>query len=361
MAKKRAFDRVLFATVVTLLCLGLAMVFSASAAVAREQGDGFNPFLRKQAIAAAIGLAAMLALMHFDYRRLAKPAVLVGLVGGALVLLVVVLFMPSVNGTQRWIFLGGMSVQPSELAKLALVVFLAYEAAKRERREADKELLKPVALVAGLLVLLIMQEPDLGTVVLLVGLTAYMLLLAGIRWRWLMGGVAAAIPVLALAIVAAPYRLDRLLNFMDPERDPLGSGFQATQSLIAVGSGGIIGLGVGNSNQKLHFLPYPHSDFIYAIVAEELGLIGAIAVLVLFGVLMWRGVRAALNAPDAFGRYLALGLAGLIVLQALINMSVVVAIFPTTGIPLPFISFGGTSLLVSLAACGTLLNISEHG
>lgn len=361
MAKKRAFDKVLFATVVTLLCLGLAMVFSASAAVARDQGDGFNPFLLKQAVAAAIGMTAMLILMHVDYRLLAKPAVLAAVVGAALVMLIAVLFMPSVNGTQRWIFVGGFSLQPSELAKLALVVFLAYEAAKRERRETDLELIKPVVLVVGLVAVLIMQEPDLGTVILMTGLTAYMLLLAGIRWRWLLGGVAAAIPVLGVAILMAPYRLDRLLDFMDPERDPLGSGFQAMQSLIAVGSGGVVGLGAGNSNQKLHFLPYPHSDFIYAIVAEELGLIGALAVLALFGVLLWRGVRAALHAPDAFGRYLALGFSGLIVLQALINMSVVVALFPTTGIPLPFISFGGTSLLVSLVACGFLLNISEHG
>jgi cell division protein FtsW len=364
MAKKLASDKVLFTVVVLLVGLGLVMVYSASAAVARDQtgaASGVNPFLVKQSVAAAIGLAAMLAAMHVDYRVLKRPQVAYALLGGAVVLLIGVLFQPVMNGTRRWFFLGPISVQPSELAKLALIPYVAYQLERKEGRVDRPELLVPVGLAVAVVAGLVLLQPDLGTAVLLVAAAALMLFLAGLSWRWVAAAGALAVPVLAFLVWSEGYRRQRLFAFLDPEADPLGAGYQVLQSLIAVGAGGVLGVGLGNSGQKLFFLPQPHSDFIYAIVAEELGMVGALAVLVLFLVLLWRGVRAALHAPDGFGRYLGLGLTAVLVLQALINISVAVSLLPTKGIPLPFLSYGGSSLVVSMTACGVLLNLSEHG
>ncbi len=361
MAKKLAFDKVLFTTVVLLVIFGLVMVYSASAAVARDKDVTLNPFLVKQGIAAALGLVAMGLVMHVDYRRLRRPWVVYGLLAGMLALLVAVLFQPELNGTRRWFHLAGLSLQPSELAKLAFVPFLAWQIERKPERINHLEFLLPVGFFTGLTAVLILLEPDLGTAVLLATTAFLLVFLAGLSWRYVAAGVAAAVPVLYLAVVAAPYRRQRLFAFLDPEADPYGSGFQALQSLIAVGSGGVFGLGPGASHQKLYFLPHPHSDFVYAIVAEELGMIGALALVALFGLLAWRGARAAWRAPDAFGRYLGFGFTGILVLQALINISVAIALLPTKGIPLPFISYGGSSLVVSMAACGVLLNLSQHG
>ncbi|QQR75088.1 MAG: putative lipid II flippase FtsW [Holophagales bacterium] len=358
MAKKLAFDRVLFTTVSLLAGLGLVMVYSASAAQAA--GRPINLFLVKQGVAALIGFALMLLAMHVDYRKLREPAVVGSLVAAALLLLALVLVGPELNATRRWIFLAGVSFQPSELAKLALVAYLAYQIEKKQDRVNSTELLIPAALITGLLAGLVVLEPDLGTAVLLCGTAATMLFIAGLSWRFVatLGGL--AVPTIYFLIVTVPYRRQRLLTFLDPERDPLRSGFQVLQSLIAVGSGGLLGLGPGQSVQKLYFLPYPFSDFIYAIVAEELGLVGAVAVLALFGVLLWRGVLAGMRAPDLFGRYLGWGITTVLVLQALINISVVIAIFPTKGMTLPFISYGGSSLVMALLLSGVLLNISQH-
>jgi cell division protein FtsW len=362
MAKKLVFDRVLFAAVVLLVGLGLVMVYSASAPMARAQGRAVNPFLVKQAIAAAVGLAAMLVVMHVDYRRLRSPRVVHALLAGVVGLLVAVLVVgPELNATRRWLFVGGISVQPSELAKLALIPFLAFHLDRKLDRVNYRELLGPAVGATALLAGLIVLEPDLGTAVLLVATAATMLFLGGLAWRWLALGAAVAAPLVGLLVAIEPYRRARLFAFLDPERDPLGSGFQALQSLIAVGSGGLAGLGPGESVQKLYFLPYPHSDFIFAIVAEELGFLGALGVLALFGVLFWRGARAGLRAPDPFGRFLGWGFVALISLQALINVSVAIALLPTKGIPLPFLSYGGSSMVVSLVACGVLLNVSQHG
>jgi cell division protein FtsW len=361
-AKKLAFDRVLFTVVVLLLGLGLVMVYSASAPMARAQGRALNPFLVRQLIAAGAGLLAMFAVMHLDYRRLREPRVVYSLLAGALGLLAAVLVVgPELNSTRRWLYFAGVSVQPSELAKLVLVVFVAFHLARRRERANTRELILPVILVTGLFAGLVVLEPDLGTAVLLVATAGTMLFLGGLAWRWLAAGALLALPIIALLVLFEPYRRARLFAFLDPERDPLGSGFQALQSLIAVGSGGLAGLGPGDSIQKLYFLPYPHSDFIFAIIAEELGMIGALGVVALFGVLFWRGARAGLMAPDPFGRYLGWGFVSLISLQALINVSVALALLPTKGIPLPFLSYGGSSLVVSLTACGVLLNVSQHG
>lgn len=363
MAKKLASDKILFTVVVLLLALGLVMVYSASSHVARSQvgSSSANPFLVKQAIAAALGLGAMLAAMHVDYRWLKKPAVVYALLGGAVVLLVAVLFQPVMNGTRRWFFLGPISVQPSELAKLALIPYVAYQIERKEDRIDRPELLVPVTVAAGVVAGLVMVQPDLGTSVLLLATVFLMVFLAGLPLRHVAVAGALAAPVLAFLVWSEGYRRQRLFAFLDPEADPLGAGYQVLQSLIAVGTGGLFGVGLGNSGQKMFFLPQPHSDFIYAIVAEELGMVGALVVLALFLVLLWRGVRAALHAPDAFGRYLGFGLVAVLVLQALVNMSVAIALLPTKGIPLPFLSYGGSSLVVSLTACGLLLNLSEHG
>jgi cell division protein FtsW len=359
MPQKLAFDKALFTTVVLLMSFGLVMVYSASAAFARE--GAVNHFLVKQSVAAGLGLVLMAWLMHVDYRRLRNPLVVYALLGGILVLLVGVLFSPQLNGTRRWFFVGGISVQPSELAKLALIPFLAYQIEKKGEQVNQASFLLPVGLFTALVAGLILLQPDMGTAVLL-GATAFlMIFLAGLSWRYLVPALVVVPPLLGVLVLAEEYRRQRFLAFLDPEKDPLGSGFQALQSLIAVGSGGVFGLGPGKSVQKLYFLPHPESDFIFSIVAEELGMIGALFVVVLFAALAWRGLRAGSKAPDAFGRYLGWGLTSVLVIQALINISVTLALLPTKGIPLPFISYGGSSLVVSLALCGILLNISQHG
>lgn len=361
MAKKLAFDKVLFTAVVLLLGFGLVMVYSASAALARKEAVPVNPFLARQAFAAVVGLLTMGVIMHVDYRRLRSPAVVYTLLAGVLALLVGVLFSPELNGTRRWFFLGPLSLQPSELAKLALVPFLAYQIEKKGDRINHPDFLVPAALATGVTAGLILLEPDLGTAVLLCATAFLMVFLAGLSWRYVVGIAAAMVPLLWFLVISVDYRRQRLFAFLDPEADPLGSGFQALQSLIAVGTGGVIGLGPGRSIQKLYFLPHPESDFIYAIVAEELGMTGALAVVALFGVVAWRGALAAQRAPDELGRYLGWGFTGMLAMQALINFSVAIALLPTKGIPLPFISYGGSSLVAALCACGVLLNLSQHG
>jgi cell division protein FtsW len=303
----------------------------------------------------------MVWLMVLDYRNLRRPAVVYSLLLGVMALLVLVLFAPERNATHRWFFVGGFSFQPSELAKLALIPFLAYLIEKKGEQVNQASFLVPTALFTGLLATLILIEPDMGTAVLLAATAFFMVFLAGLSWRFILGSLAAVPPLLVLLVLAEPYRRERFFAFLDPEKDPLGSGFQALQSLIAVGSGGVFGLGAGKSVQKLYFLPHPESDFIFSIVAEELGMLGALAVLAAFAVLTWRGMVAGAKAPDAFGRYLGWGLTSVLVLQALINVSVTVALLPTKGIPLPFISYGGSSLVATLCACGVLLNLSQHG
>ena len=364
MAKKRAYDRVLFGTVALAVGFGLVMVYSASAALARGEADGrpgFNPYVVKQALAAGLGLAGMALAMHVDYRHLRRPAVVYALVAGALALLVLVLYGPEINATHRWFRFGPVSVQPSELAKLALIPFVAYQVEKKPDRVNQPAVLAPVLVVTGAVVGLVLLQPDFGTSVLLLVSVLLVLFLAGLAWRFLVVGGLVTLPLLALLVLSEEYRRRRLFAFLAPESDPLGAGYQPLQSLIAVGSGGLFGLGPGESIQKLHYLPHPHSDYVFAIAAEELGLVGALAVLALFAVILWRGARAGSRAPDPFGRYLAWGLTGVLVIQALIHVSVCVALAPSKGIPLPFISSGGSSLVVSMVACGVLLNVSEHG
>lgn len=361
MARKLAFDKVLFTAVMVLVGLGLTMVYSSSAAFALEQGHRFNQFLIKQSVAAALGLVVMWIVMHLDYRQLRRPAVVYLLVGGVLFLLALTLFGPALNNTRRWLFLGGVSIQPSEIAKLVLVLFVAYQIERKLDHESQRDLILPCGLLLGLVAALILLQPDLGTAVLICSVSLLLLFLAGVRWRYFAAGALALVPMLWVLVYSVPYRRRRLFAFLNPDAEPLDAGYQARQSLIAVGSGGFFGLGLGESGQKLFFLPHPHSDFIFSIIAEELGLLGAAGVLLLFGVLLWRGIRAGWNAPDVMGRYLAWGLTGVILLQALVHISVALSLLPTKGIPLPFVSYGGSSLVASMIACGVILNVSQHG
>jgi cell division protein FtsW len=352
----------LFGVAIVLLSLGVVMVYSASAIVAGDRlGDPYF-FLKKQLFWAVLGGAALWVALRCDYRRLERLTVPLLIV--SVILLVAVLIPPigqAINGTRRWIRLGPVSFQPAELAKLVLVIFLAaFVAARREKlNDFWRGFLPPLA-VAGVLGGLILLQPDLGNCMALVAVTFAVLFLAGCRLRHLALVALAAVPLLGLAIATAPYRLRRITAFVDPWQDARGSGFQIIQSWLAIGSGGWLGRGIGESRQKLFYLPESHTDFIFAIVGEELGFIGAVVVIALFAVLIWRGLRIGLRAPDAFGAYLALGISVLLATQTLVNLGVVTGLLPTKGLPLPFISFGGSALVVTLLSTGMLLNISQH-
>jgi cell division protein FtsW len=304
---------------------------------------------------------ALAVAMRIDYRTYRNDAFIWSLTAVVSVLLVLVLFSAPVNGARRWFNLGGLGIQPSEIAKIAAILFTALTLERRMHRidELSYSLL-PIAIVVGAMSGLILLQPDLGTALSLVMVVGAMVFAAGLPYRYLIGTVVAAAPVIYLLIASSPYRLRRLLAFMNPEADPQGDGFQVMQSIIAVGTGGVFGRGLMGGVQKLFFLPEPHTDFIYAVIGEELGLIGATTVLICFGVIAWRGVRIALRAQDAFGSFLALGVTTMIAVQALVNISVVLGLLPTKGIPLPLVSSGGSSLLISLLGVGVLLNVSQH-
>jgi cell division protein FtsW len=361
-AKKLASDYTLFATMATLLGLGLVMVWSASSALAVESHGTAYYFLVKQVLWSLLGLTAMGAIMRVDYRKLRQPAVVYGALLAAMGLLVLVLFLRPVNDTHRWIRLGALSFQPAEFAKLALILFLAYHL----ERKADRinEFLPsvfPALLLIGWIAYLIYIQPDFGTAATLVAVCCVLLFLGGVRLRYF---AALAVPgglLLYKAVMVAAYRRDRIEAFLNPWSDPQGAGYHIIQSLIAVGTGGVTGVGLMEGHQKLFYLPYPYSDFIFAVIGEELGLIGSLAVVAAFILLLWRGLRAAWSAPDRFGTLLAAGLTLAIVLEALINVSVVTGILPTKGIALPLISAGGSSLFLTLVAVGVVLNVSQHG
>jgi cell division protein FtsW len=362
-------DRKLFGATLALCLFGTVMVFSASAVVTHELGGSGYSFFLRQIVCMILGLAGMFALMNFDYRKLRQPRVIFIGLGVVFVLLILVQFLDRSHETHRWIRIGPASIQPSEFAKLAVILYLAWFLEMRKPWRSQRQsfdindpvhsllpALAPVLVMAGLILL----EPDMGTACMLLLIALVMLFVSGLSLRYLAGGVLVALPVIYLLIVRVPYRYHRLMSFRHPEADPQGYGFQLLQSLIAVGSGGFTGVGLMESKQKLFYLPEPSTDFIYAVLAEELGFIGGVAVLALFAYWGWRAFRAAIQAPDDFGRYLGLGITTMVVGQALVNLSVVLGLMPTKGIPLPFISYGGSSLLVMLLATGVLLNISQH-
>jgi cell division protein FtsW len=351
----------MFFATLALICISVVMVYSASAVMAAERFGQPYLFVTKQALLMTLGVALLSIVMRVDYRTYKNERAIWVLLGAVALLLVAVLFAPKVNGTHRWFAIAGFGVQPSELAKLALVVFTAVVLERRMHRIDDVAYsLSPIGIIAGGLVGLILLEPDFGTAVSLLAVVGVMVFAAGLSYRYVVGAGVVLAAALVVVAIQAPYRVERLIIFMNPWKDPLGGGFQIIQSLIAVGTGGVTGMGLMEGRQKLFYLPEPHTDFIYAVIAEETGLIGAVVVLACFCVLAWRGMRTSLRAPDAFGAFLALGLTMMIVLQAFVNMSVVLGLAPTKGIPLPLVSAGGSSLLISLLCVGVLLNISQH-
>ena len=361
MARKLKPDKLLFFATLALLSVSVIMVYSASALLAMDRYARPYYFLFRQVTWAVMGFGLLWGVMRFDYRRLRKPAVLCTAIGVTVLALVAVLFSEPINGTRRWFGIAGFGVQPSELAKIALILFAAAQLERRMERVNDivYALLPLGCLTAGLTALILLQ-PDFSTALALVVIVAAMVFAAGLSYRYVIGAALVLVPVLYGVLAMAPYRMRRLLAFLDPWADPLGDGFQVIQSQIAVGTGGLLGRGLMRGLQKLHFLPEPHTDFIYAVIAEETGLVGSTVILLCFAIIMWRGLQVACHAPDRFGAFLAVGLTTMVAMQAFINMSVVLGLMPTTGIPLPFVSAGGSSLLIGLIGMGILLNVSQH-
>jgi len=361
MAKRVSVDRWLFTVTMLLVFVGLVMVFSASAVMARERFGSPYAFLSKQLMCAAVGLVAMVVAMRVDYRRYRHPALVFSLLGITTLLLISVFFLDRSHNTHRWIHAGGFSLQPSELAKPVLILFLAYFLEGRAKAMDDwRNTLLPAAAPVLMLLGLIVLQPDLGTGIACAGIAACILYVAGMRLRFFGYAFGAALLPLYFLIFHVSFRRDRILAFMNPYAERQKAGFHLIQSLIAVGTGGVTGTGLMEGKQKLFYLPEPHTDFIFAVTAEELGLLGAMFVVALFAIFLWRGMRASWRTDNLFGRYLAVGITSMVVLQAFINMSVVLGMMPTKGIPLPLVSYGGTSLLVTLACVGVLLNITKQ-
>jgi cell division protein FtsW len=361
MARTLKSDKLLFWATVLLVGVSLVMVYSASAVQSLETYKVPYYLLLKQGIWAVIGFGLLWITMRTDYHRFSQPAVVWTVLGLVVVALLCVFLFPPRNNTYRWLQFHAVSIQPSEFAKLAAIFFATALLERRMHRIDDlKYALLPIAVVTFGLAGLVILEPDFGTAAVIVVVVTAIAFAAGLSYRYFIGTIIALVPVAAALIIAAPYRLQRFLIFLDPWRDPLDKGFQIIQSLIAVGSGGLMGKGLMQGVQKLFYIPEPYNDFIYAVISEELGLIGASAILICFLVIAWRGLRTSLLAPDRFGALLALGLTLMVALQALVNISVVIGLLPTKGIPLPFVSNGGSSLLTNLVAMGVLLNISQQ-
>ena len=361
MARKLKSDKLLFIATLLLICVSVVMVYSASAKIAEARFDDPYRYLGKQAAWVLIGLALVPIVMRIDYRCYRQPSVIwagLGLVGLGLV---AVLFGNEVNGARRWLNVGPLGIQPSEMAKIAVIFFVAALLERRmDRIDEVGYALLPIGVVTTVIVGLVVMQPDMGTAVSILVIASAMVFAAGISWRYIAGLAAVGLPALYVVLMATEYRRARVAAFFDPWSDQFGSGYQMIQSMYAVATGGIFGRGLMGGLQKLFYLPEPHNDFIYAVIAEELGLIGATAILACFCIIGWRGLRTATHAPDRFGTFLAIGITVMIAFQAFFNISVVLGLLPTKGIPLPFVSAGGSSLLVSLLGMAILLNIAQH-
>jgi cell division protein FtsW len=362
MAKRVGADKWIFFTTLMLVVYGLAMVFSASAVVAQDQFHNPYAIVGKQLGWALGGVFCMVWLMAIDYRHYKSPRIIFAATSVTTVLLVMVFFFRNSHNTHRWIRFGGLfTFQPSEIAKPVLILFLAWFLHTRLGSMNDwRNTLLRAAIVPLVFIVLILKQPDLGTALVLAGVTAMMLLLAGMEWKYLLIAVAGAAPVLAFMLFWVAWRRQRMLVFLHPDSDPMGAGFHINQSLIAVGTGGWFGRGFMEGMQKLFYLPEASTDFIFANIGEELGFAGAMLLVVLFLVLGFRGLRTAYKMRDPFGRLIAFGITTAILLQAFFNISVVLSLLPTKGIPLPLISSGGTSIFCTLASIGILLNISKQ-
>ncbi|GIU82924.1 MAG: putative lipid II flippase FtsW [Acidobacteria bacterium] len=369
MAKKLRVDWFLFAIATTLALFGAVMVYSASAMISLQetknstQGPTEYAYFYKQSVFALVGILLMWFFTKFDYHVLQKKAVVYGFLALTIVLLCLVFLFPPVNGAQRWIRFGGFSFQPSELAKLALPIFLAsFLADREEKMHSLKESLLPCLLVLAVLCGLIFVEPDLGTTMVLCAIFFVVYFSAGAKIWHLVLIILPILGFLVTALIFSPWRLRRLTAFLDPcaPENASGAGYQVCQSLYAIGSGGVFGEGFAKGQQKLFYLPYPYSDFIFAVIGEELGLIGTMALVFVFGLFLWRASRAAMSAPDRFGMLLGIGIVTGIIFQVLFNLSVAISILPAKGIPLPFISYGGSSIITTLLGVGILLNLSQY-
>ncbi len=351
-------DSIIFFITLILLSFGLVMVYSASSVMALKYHNDSAYYLKRQIIWAGAGMAALLAAWSIDYkilRKLSLPALF-----ACFVLLVITLVGPEVNGARRWIRFAGFSFQASEFTKPVLFTFVAASLAKRADRLTEFwSGIGPYIFISGTLVLLIALEPDFGTAAAICAVVFMMLFVGGAKVSHLGALVLGSIPVLYLQLFKVGYRKNRLLSFMNPWSDPLGTGFQTIQSFLAFGGGGLTGVGLGQSRQKLLFLPEPHNDFIFSVIGEEFGLIGAAAVVFLFLLFTLFGMRLALRCKDPFGRLLAFALTLMIGLQALINMGVATGLFPNKGMPLPFISAGGSSVFVALMSVGIMLSVAR--
>lgn len=354
-------DYVLFYTVILLVSIGVIMIYSASSYRAANEMQDSMAYLKRQLIFAIMGGISMFVFIKFDYHVFRNAKLLLFLMASTIVLLLLVFLFPPVNGAQRWIQLGPFSLQPSEIAKYVVVLFVA-----RSLDKKGDEIKKfwtgmfPILMVAGIFAGLVLAEKNLSITSVIMFVTFILITISGARKRHLftLGGIGLVAGI--GLIIAAPYRLKRLMSFLDPWADPRGDGYQLIQSLLALGSGGFLGLGFGMSRQKAYYLPEPHNDFIFSVIAEETGFLGGIILITLFCILIWRGVVIAIRCKDNFGTLLAMGITSVIAIQAIINLAVVTGTMPVTGVPLPFISYGGSSLLFNMTAMGILLNVSRN-
>ncbi len=352
----------IFAVTALLISIGVVMIYSSSAIYAYENMGDSLLFLKRHLLFIVIGLLAGFGVMFFDYRLLKRHSRTILFITILLLLLVLIPSIGSeVGGARRWFKISNFSFQPSEMAKLTLIIYLAdFLSRKGHNINSPVHGLFPIFVVAGLIMGLILLQPDLGTAVLIASLTLILLFSANIKWSYLSGLFALSLPILYFLIYRIPYRWNRILAFIDPWRDPRGTGFQIIQSFLALGSGGILGVGLGMSKQKLFYLPEAHTDFIFSIIGEELGLVGTLSVSLLFMALIWQGMRAVLKTEDSFGRFLGLGIVSMIALEVIINIGVTIGALPTKGMPLPFISYGGSALVFHMVAIGLLLNIIKN-
>ncbi len=361
MRLKREVDTTLLLISLSLTCIGVVMVYSSSAIMAAERfHDGFY-FLKRQLAYALVGFALMAFATYFNYHNWRRVAV-AGLFGS--IVLLALIFVPGlgvrVGGAVRWLQLPGITLQPAELVKLALVLYLAHSLTrKKEKVRSLSRGYLPYMIILGLLLGILLKQPDLGSAMIIAGVALSMLIVAGVRWRYILPTLLMSLPILYLLVMQVDYRRRRILAFLDPWEDPFDSGFQIIQSLVAFGKGGVLGQGLGIGEQKLFYLPEAHTDFIFSVIGEELGLVGVLVVAALFLLLVLCGIRIALQCQDPYGRNLAFGLSLLLGLEAFVNLAVCMGLLPTKGLALPFISYGGTSLVVCLVAIGILLNISN--
>jgi cell division protein FtsW len=356
------FDFIVLVVALALVGIGIVMVYSTSAIIAGDRfGDPYH-FLKRQALYAGVGFLLMIIMMFFPYetlRRFAYPIFILS------VLLLLAVLIPGIGhragGSMRWLKIGGFTFQPSEFAKLGLIIFLAYFLTKKEEKIRSFSFgFLPTMLLSGLVIGLVLKEPDFGAALFLTVMVFLLLFISGARVIYIASAFVLAAPVAAYFLMSAEYRYKRLMGFIRPWEDPTGTSFQIIQSFLSFGSGGLFGLGLGEGRQKLFFLPAPHTDFIFSIIGEELGLVGAMIVVLLFFILAFRGIQIGISIPDRFGSYLALGITLMISLQAVINMGVVLGLLPTKGLTLPFVSYGGTSLIANFIGLGILLHLSTH-